>query len=74
MDVDTNTGRGEQVTEHYLPGAGTNYEGKKYRKKYRKLQEKLLKVDPTFKKEGTKESANNTCWKRGKSIIRRWQT
>ena len=74
MDVDTNTGRGEQVTEHYLPGAGINYERKKYRKKYRKLQEKLLKVDPTFKKEGTKESANNTCWKRGKSKIRRWQT
>ena len=49
MDVDTNTGRGEQVTEHYLPGAGTNYE----RKKYRKLQEKLLRLDPTFKKEGT---------------------
>ena len=61
-----------------MPGAGTNYERKKYRKKYRtkyrKLQEKLLKVDPTFKKEGTKESANNKCWKRGKSIIRRWQT
>ena len=61
-----------------MPGAGTNYERKKYRKKYRtkyrKLQEKLLKVDPTFKKEGTKESANNTCWKRGKSKIRRWQT
>ena len=51
MDVDTNTGRGEQVTEHYLPGAGTNYERKKYRKKYRKLQEKLLRFDPTFKKE-----------------------
>ena len=32
MDVDTNTGRGEQVTEHYLPGAGTNYERKKYKK------------------------------------------
>ena len=65
-----------------MPGAGTNYERKKYRKKkkekrrkkYRKLPEKLLRLDPTFKKEGTKESANNTCWKRGKSIIRRWQT
>ena len=49
MDVDTNTGRGEQVTEHYLPGAGTNYE----RKKYRKLHEKLLRFGPTFKKEDT---------------------
>ena len=49
MDVDTNTGRGEQVTEHYLPGAGTNYE----RKKYRKLHEKLLRFGPTFKKENT---------------------
>ena len=48
-----NIGRGEQVTEHYLPGAGTNYERKKYRKKYRKLPEKLLRLDPTFKKEGT---------------------
>ena len=28
MDVDTNTGRGEQVTEHYLPGAGPNYDEK----------------------------------------------
>ena len=53
MDVDTNTGRREQVTEHYLPGAGTNYERKKYKKKYRKLPEKLLRLDPTFKKEGT---------------------
>ena len=49
MDVDTNTGRGEQVTEHYLPGAGINYE----RKKYRKLQEKLLRFDLTFKKKST---------------------
>ena len=49
MDVDTNTGRGEQVTEHYLPGAGTNYE----RKKYRKLHERLLRFSPTFKKEST---------------------
>ena len=56
-----------------MPGAGTNYERKKYRKKYRKLQEKLLRFDPTFKEEGTKTSANNTCWKRGKSITRRWQ-
>ena len=53
MDVDTNTGRGEQVTEHYLPGAGTNYERKKYRKKYRKLHERLLRFSPTFKKEST---------------------
>ena len=53
MDADTNTGRGEQVTKHYLPGAGTNYERKKYRKKYRKLPEKLLRLDPTFQKEGT---------------------
>ena len=52
MDVDTNTGRGEQVTEHYLPGAGTNYE----RKKYRKLHEKLVRFSPTFKKEeGTRK-------------------
>ena len=52
MDVDTNTGRGEQVTEHYLPGAGTNYE----RKKYRKLHEKLVSFCPTFKKEeGTRK-------------------
>ena len=28
MDVDTNTGRGEQVIDHYLPGAVTNYERK----------------------------------------------
>ena len=28
-----NIGRGEQVNTHYLPGAGTNYERKKYRKK-----------------------------------------
>ena len=41
MDVDTNTGRGEQVTEHYLPGAGTDNERKNieksienYRKNY----------------------------------------
>ena len=46
MDVDTNTGRGEQVTEHYLPGAGTNYE----RKKYRKLHEKLLRFDLFLKR------------------------
>ena len=42
MDVDTNTGRGEQITEHYLPGAGINYERKKYRKKKRKLHENLI--------------------------------
>ena len=36
MDVDTNTGRGEQVTEHYLPGAGTNYERKKSIENYMK--------------------------------------
>ena len=53
MDVDTHTGRGEQVTEHYLPGAGTNYERKKYRKKDRKLRGKLLRLGPTFKKEST---------------------
>ena len=41
-----------------MPGAGTNYERKKYRKKkkekrkkYRKLPENLLRLDPTFKKE-----------------------
>ena len=51
--MDTNPGRGEQVMDHYLPGAVTNYERKKYRKKYRKLPEKLLRLDPTFKKEGT---------------------
>ena len=39
MDVDTNAGRGEQVITHYLPGAVTNYERKKYRKKKRKLQQ-----------------------------------
>ena len=32
MNVDTNPGRGEQVIDHYLPGAVTNYERKKYRK------------------------------------------
>ena len=53
MDVDTNTGRGEQVTEHYLPGAGTNYERKKHRKKDRELHEKLLRLGPTFKKKST---------------------
>ena len=53
MDVDTNTGRGEQVTEHYLPGAGTNYERKKYRKRHKKLHEGLLRLSPTFKKEST---------------------
>ena len=26
MDVDTDTGHGEQVTDHYLSGAVTNYE------------------------------------------------
>ena len=54
MDVDTNTGRGEQVTEYYLPGAGTNYE----RKKYRKLHERLLRFSPTFKKESTSKNKN----------------
>ena len=29
MDEDKNTGRGEQVTDHYLSGAVTNY-GKKF--------------------------------------------
>ena len=54
MDVDTNTGRGEQVTEHYFPGAGSNYKREKsIEKKYRKLREKLLRFGPTFKKEGT---------------------
>ena len=40
--MDTNPGRGEQVMDHYLPGAVTNYERKKYRKKYRKLHENLI--------------------------------
>ena len=39
--MDTNPGRGEQVIDHYLPGAVTNYERKKYRKKYRKKKRKL---------------------------------
>ena len=46
MDVDTNTGRGEQVTEHYLPGAGTDYERKKYRKK-KKVQKTTGKTIET---------------------------
>ena len=50
---DNNTGRGEQVTGHYLPGAGTNYERKKYRKVYIKLHEKLLKFRRTCQKEST---------------------
>ena len=51
---DNNTGRGEQVTGHYLPGAGTNYgKGKKYRKFYIKLHEKLLKFRRTCQKEST---------------------
>ena len=37
MDVDTNTGRGEQVIAHYLPGAVTNHGRKNYRN-YIKLQ------------------------------------
>ena len=74
MDVDTNTGRGEQVTEHYLPGAGTNYERKKYGKKYRKLHEKLLRFGPTFKEEGTSKSNFAPARKRGKKLRRRWQT
>ncbi len=40
--MDTNPGRGEQVIDHYLPGAVTNYERKKYRKKKRKLHENLI--------------------------------
>ena len=32
--MDTNPGRGEQVIDHYLPGAVTNYE--------RKLHENLI--------------------------------
>ena len=77
MDVDTNTGRGEQVTEHYLPGAGTNYERKKYRKKYRKLHERLLRFSPTFKKESTSKNKNlnvEQARKRDKNMMRRWQT
>ena len=59
-----------------LPGAGTNYERKKYRKKYRKLPEKLLRLDPTFKKEGTsKFSKFELRCPSGKNIDqRRWQT
>ena len=40
--MNTNPGRGEQVLDHYLPGAVTNYERKKYRKKKRKLHENLI--------------------------------
>ena len=36
--MDTNPGRGEQVMDHYLPGAVINYE----RKKKRKLHENLI--------------------------------
>ena len=37
MDVDTNAGRGEQVIDHYLPGAVTNYGLRK--KKLQKTKE-----------------------------------
>ena len=43
MDVDTNTGRGEQVTEHYLPGAGTYYERKSIKKSIKRSIENCMK-------------------------------
>ena len=74
MDVDTNTGRGEQVTEHYLPGAGTNYERKKYRKKYRKLHERLLRFSPTLRRRVQVNLNFEQARKRDKNMMRRWQT
>ena len=52
MDVDTNTGRGEQVTEYYLPGAGTNYERKNIEKSTENYT-KTIEIWPIFKKKGT---------------------
>ena len=51
MDVDTNAGRGEQVIDHYLPGAVTNYGLRK--KKLQKTKEnpaKLRKTNENFRK------------------------
>ena len=39
--MDTNPGRGEQVIDHYLPGAVTNYEKKKVQKTVNKVTENL---------------------------------
>ena len=43
-----NTGLREQVNEHYLPGAVTNYERKNYRKNYIKLHKIPLKFEKDF--------------------------
>jgi hypothetical protein len=44
MDMNTNPGRGEQVMDHYLPGAVTNYERKKYKKSIEKRKENYMKI------------------------------
>ena len=41
MNVDTNPGRGELVIDHHLPGAVTNYGGKKLQKTVNKVTENL---------------------------------
>ena len=40
--MDTNPGRGEQVIDHCLPGAVTNYGRKKLQKTVNKVTENLI--------------------------------
>ena len=64
--MDTNPGRGEQVIDHYLPGAVTNYERKNYRKNYIKLHKIPLKFEKDFKTESTINNSKSQAQKRGK--------
>ena len=68
--MDTNTDRGEQLTEHYFPGASTNYE----RKKYRKLHERLLRFSPTLRRRVQVNLNFEQARKRDRNMMRRWQT
>ena len=73
--MDTNPGRGEQVIDHYLPGAVTNYERKNYRKNYIKLHKIPLK----FEKDYTVRRRVQLIIRRAKhrsaakKMMRRWQ-
>ena len=70
--MNTNPGRGEQVMDHYLPGAVTNYERKKYRKKKRKLHENLIgEFCETEESRFEQPRTVSHTEKRGK-LVRRW--
>ena len=74
MDVDTNTGRGEKVTEHYLPGAGTNYERKKYRKIIENCMKGYYDLAQLLRRRVQVNLNFEQARKRDKNMMRRWQT